>query len=1022
MRHFKRTTLSLAALQALMVWAAPAMAQSAAPADTAAATAPNQQLETVIVSGRRAALASAQKIKQDSDEIVDSVVAEEIGKLPDRSITEVLSRVVGVAMDRVSASSDPVHFSVEGSGVSIRGLTYVSSNLNGRETFSANQGRTLGFEDVPPELMAGVDVYKNPSAEQIEGAIGGLVNLRTAMPFDFPGFKASISASETHNQLGGKNKPSISGLITNSWDTEAGKFGLLVDLAHSLSSTRTDGIVVDPYYKATPDATTWYPRDMAWRQQFYNRTRDGAYVAAQWKKNDVESSLSFFRSKYTFDWNEISVSAQVDPYLVQVSNGVYNPQGVFTKGVLTGVGSNGLPIGIEVEDQTRYAKRTSQTDELAWKLTGKVNNQWTLSSDFQYIRSKTHDLDNTVGTGVGLPKETIDLTGTLPRLTFDQSDIATLADQSKYYWAMMMDHEDEGKGTQKAWKGDARYVFQDNPVLSDLRFGLRIAKRDAETKTGNPSYNWATITHAWQEGWNIAPGDRAFVNLANIPTYKNNFSGFMGGQVGLPGMYFPSPSVAFGWPNTFDQLHQQYINTCMRFVPSWGGTGCDSNSGSTQGGGAWKVTSLDDPAGWNTQAETTTAGFAQLRFSFEEMGAPLDGNVGLRVVHTSNRADGYVTLAVTGVVPPGAVGLTAPPMTPFSKKETFEHSFTDVLPSLNLRYKAAPDLQFRLALSKAMARPDFSQMQAVLPMTEAITVDPSTTPATITKVSFTGTAAGNPMLKPVKSDQEDLTAEWYFSKTGSLTFATFNKNLKDIIVNQAYTQTLKDNNGQPVDFTLNGPVNGAKGYARGFELAYQQYFDHLPDWLQGLGLQANYTYVDSKVKRYNAVYSPYCTAGAGQDNVNLYVNGCDTDGRSFGDMPLDNMSRNTFNIALLYDRGPVSARLAYNWRGRYLYGVALNSDNTGPNQTNALDTNPSSPTYGRHDANIPLGLPLWAGSYGQLDAGLHYKITGDWSVGLEAQNLTNQVYKQYMQQHIGMMGHDYFTSGRRYTVNMQYNF
>ncbi len=231
-----------------------------------------------------------------------------------------------------------------------------------------------------------------------------------------------------------------------------------------------------------------------------------------------------------------------------------------------------------------------------------------------------------------------------------------------------------------------------------------------------------------------------------------------------------------------------------------------------------------------------------------------------------------------------------------------------------------------------------------------------------------------------------------------------------------------DNNGQPVNFVLNGPVNGAKGYARGMEFAYQQYFDHLPDWLQGLGLQANYTYVDSKVKRYNSVYSAYCTAGNGQDNLNLYVNGCDTDGRTFGDMPLDNMSRNTFNIAVLYDRGPVSARLAYNWRGKYLYGVALNSDNTGPNQTNALDTNPQSATYGRHDANIPLGLPLWAGSYGQLDAGIHYKFPNELSIGFEAQNLTNQMYKQYMQQHIGTLGHNYFTSGRRYTVTMQYNF
>ncbi len=1028
MKHFSKTALSLAAAQALMVLAGPAHAQEATPqspqaADTSTADKDKskQQLETVIVSGRRAALATAQKIKQNSDEIVDSVVAEEIGKLPDRSVTEVLSRIVGVAMDRVSASNDPVHFSVEGSGVSIRGLTYVSSTLNGRETFSANQGRTLGFEDVPPELMAGVDVYKNPSAEQIEGAIGGLVNLRTAMPLDFTGFKGSISASETHNGLGGKNKPSISGLLTNSWNTEKGKFGLLVDVAHSLSSTRTDGIVVDPYYKAAPDSTTWFPRDMAWRQQFYDRTRDGAYVAAQFKNDKVESSLTFFRSKYKFDWNETSVSAQVDPSLVKVSNATYNSAGVMQKGVLTGVNSGGDPIGVEVENQTRYAARTSQTDELAWKVEAKVSPQWTINADVQYIRSKTSDIDNTVGTGVGLPKETIDLTGKLPRLTFDASDLATLADPSKYYWAMMMDHLDKGTGTQKALKLDARYVFVDNPILNDLRFGVRVAKRDAETETGNPSYNWATVTHQWQIGWNI--GSLAYITNANIPTYKNTFAGFMGGKANVPALYFPAPSVPAGWPNSFNDLHQQYLNQCQNWDPGWGvGQGCVANAGSIQGGGAWAVTSLGDPTGRNTQEETTTAAYGQLRFSFEEKGLPLDGNVGIRVVHTGNQANGYETLNVLPV-PAGAVNapnVTVPTITPFAKPLEFSNSFTDVLPSLNLRFKAAPDLQFRFAISKALARPDFSQMQGYMPLTVTPQLDQTTTPVTVTKVSLTGAAGGNPMLTPVKSTQEDLTAEWYFAPNGSLTVAAFNKTLKDIIVNQAFNQTVMDDNGKPINFILNGPVNGAKGFARGMEIAYQQYFDHLPDWLQGLGLQANYTYVDSKVKRYNSVYSPYCSAGAGQDNLNLYINGCDTDGRTFGDEPLDNMSRNTFNLALLYDRGPVSARIAYNWRGKYLYGVALNSDNTGPNQVNALDTNPQSATYGQHV--LPVGLPLWAGSYGQLDAGIHYKFPNDLSIGFEAQNLTNQIYKQYMQQHIGMMGHDYFTSGRRYTVTMQYTF
>ncbi|HEY1129410.1 MAG TPA: TonB-dependent receptor [Roseateles sp.] len=1042
MRQFKRTTLSLAAVQAL-VWAAtPALAQNAAAPAPAASPATDkgpQALETVIVSGRRAALASAQKLKQESDEIVDSVVAEEIGKLPDRSVSEVLQRIVGATMSRVSASNDPVHFSVEGSGVNIRGLTYVAAQLNGRETFSANQGRNLGFEDVPPELMAGVDVYKNPSAEQIEGAIGGLVNLRTALPFDFPGFKGSLSVDVSRNSLAAKNKPSVSGLLTNTWNTDIGKIGLLVDVAHSLSANRTDGLVLDPFYKQSATSSTWISRGITWRQQFYERVRDGLYAAAQWRNGDVESSLTFFRSKYRFDWNENNVSNQVDPYNVRVLNGTYDSNGVMTKGTLTGVNGSGDVTGIEVENQTRYSKRSSQTDDLSWKIQGRVNDQLTWTSDLQYIRSKTQNFDSTVGTGVQLPSEQVDYTGSMPRLVFDSSAMGILNDPSKYYWAMMMDHLDKGKGTQKAWKVDGRWTFRDNPILEDFRFGVRIAKRDAETINSmngqGDSYNWATITHAWQLGWNI--GELAYINQSNIPTYKNSFNNFMGGgKVNLPSLYFPAASVAFGWPDSYNQLHQLYLNKCAAFAATagWDGAGCAQQANSYQGGGKWQVASFGtDPKGTNSQTETTAAAYGQLRFSFEEKGLPLDGNIGLRAVHTKNEAQGYTSLSVQAA-PAGAVlangvvlpNFTAAAIAANTTMQDIRQSFTDFLPSLNLRLKAAPDLQFRFAVSRALSRPQLGQMQAYLPMKLTLDVDQpeegSTLPPVVKTVKLTGNAGGNPTLKPIRSTQEDLTAEWYFGKSSSLTMAVFNKNLKDIILNQTFKRTISDSDGKPVSFVMNGPVNGAKGYARGAELAYQQYFDWVPSWLQGLGVQANYTYVDSKVKRYNAVYSAYCTPGAGQDNLNLFINGCDTDGRSFGDMPLDNLSRNTYNIALLFDRGPLSARIAYNWRGRYLYGVALNSDNTGPNQTNALDTNPASPTYNRHDISLPLGLPLWADAYGQVDVGLHYKFTDNFTMGLDATNLTNKTYKQIMQQHIGMIGHNYFTSGRSFKLSAQYNF
>lgn len=312
----QRTPVSLAAAQAAVLLgglaAGMAFAQTAptapAPAASAASDAKPEsarQIETVVVTGKRAALSSAQKIKQNSDEIVDSIVADDIGKLPDRSVTEVLQRIVGVTMDRTMAKNDPEHFSVEGSGISIRGLTYVRSEMNGRDSFSANGGRSLNFEDVPPELMAAVDVYKNPSAEQIEGAIGGLVNLRTALPFDFSGLKTALSVQTTYSDLKEKSSPSLSGMVSNRWKTDLGEFGALINIASSRSGTRTDAFQVEPYYPRSdavdgqPAGTTlWVPKGSQWRTLEFDRKRDGLYGALQWKKDDVDTNLTYFRSKY----------------------------------------------------------------------------------------------------------------------------------------------------------------------------------------------------------------------------------------------------------------------------------------------------------------------------------------------------------------------------------------------------------------------------------------------------------------------------------------------------------------------------------------------------------------------------------------------------------------------------------------------------------------------------------------------------------------------------------------------------
>ena len=1006
MRQFQRTALSIAAAQVALMWSGYALAQTA-PAAEDGKSKPTEKVETIVVTGQRAALQSAQKIKQEADEIVDSIVADDIGKLPDRSVTEVLQRIVGVTIDRTMAKNDPEHYSVEGSGVNIRGLTWVRSELNGRDSFSANGGRSLNFEDVPPELMAGVDVYKNPSAEQIEGAIGGLVNLRTALPFDYPGLKGSVSLSSTYSPLREKSSPSGSVLLSNTWDTEFGKFGALVDLAYSESAVRNDKIQVEPYYprdNIVDGETVWVPKGAQWRSENFDRTRQGDYAALQWKKGDLESSLTLFRSDYKMKWLENALFAQVSsPYNITVDDGAtFGPNGNLVKGTMRADVDGGINFGAD----TRIMTRKSATQDIGWNLKWKASEQLTLSTDLQYIRANTSSFDSTVATGVAMPKETIDLSGNLPRLSFDDADRARLADPANYYWAFTMEHFDQSKADEKVWRGDAKYKF-DDPVLVDLRWGLRLTDREAETM--NSGYNWAAVTQPWMQGWYLAPGGLAYLSDPRFggSAHLRTFDHFFNGQMSVPSLVFPDASTALGYPGSYSTLHSYAKTLCTE------AHGGDSSSCFDW----WNPRNLADPQYHNRQEEQTLGAYAQLRFAFDEWRFPVDGNVGLRVVETRNKADGFTTFTPPTNIPPNTTGETIPVIAAFSEAQRFDNTYVDALPSLNLRMKAAKDLQFRFGYATGISRPDFTNMQAYTSLSESFTS--TTLPDGTTRVdsvSLTGTSSGNPMLKPVKSQQVDVTAEWYFGKTNSITFAAFYKDLKDIIINQTYIKQLADTDGNLHDFVVTGPINGAKGKASGFEVAYQQYFDMLPGWLSGFGLQANYTFVDSKRKLYSPVYSAYCSGSNNATNVNLNLNGCDTDGRTFGDLPIEGLSRDSFNIALLYDQGPVSARVAYSWRSKYLQAVNVNGTNGG----DGTDTNPNSPTFGQH--NVAWALPTWQDDYGQVDAGIYYKWDDNLQLGLEGQNLTDSTNKQLMQQHIGMMGRAWNSNGPRYTVTLRYTF
>jgi TonB-dependent receptor len=980
--------------------ATPVHAQTASPAT------PNDGLEEIVVTGQRAALESAQQFKQNASEIVDSIVAEDIGKLPDRSVTEVLQRIVGVTIDHtyrdIAGNTDPEHFQVEGAGVAVRGLSYVRSEINGRDSFTANGGRALSFDDVPPELMAAIDVYKNPSAEQIEGAVGGLVNLRTAMPFDFKGLHTSASIGGTWGDLSrGQVKPQISGLISDHWDTPIGEFGALLDVAYSESMTRTDGIETSPFFPRVSSLepttswipagqTVWVPDGFSWRTLRYKRTREGIYGALQWRPTEnLETELTVFRSTYKFHWDEDAIFSQTNPYNITPAAGTSfttAPNGMLTSGVLTDPADSGMPDN----DDVRSADRHSNTTDVAWKTRWHVTDRLKLTTDVQLVRASTLADDFTVATGVNVPSQTVSLgNGTgIPNITVDP---AFLTNPANYYWAFTMDGLSRSDGKEWSWREDADFTIGDG-FFKSIRAGVRWSDRSAFTDVSEPGngYNWQAVSQTWMLGW-YEP-NLAYLNQFPAPTSTYGFPNFFNGRVGLPSaVVFPATSLATGWPATFQTLQGFRATLCAQLNPSCNYVFTPAAFGPASNGGI------------NTQDERTYAGYFTVQFGGNVGSVPFDGGVGVRIVKTSDRADGYISMPAF-VVPSNQPGGIAFPG--FALPETATQSFTNVLPSLNIRFHLTDQLQARLAVAKALARPDFSQLQAFTTFSSSI--------SSTGVQSFTGTANGNPYLKPTTSDQIDGTLEWYFAKSGSLTGAVFYKKLHDVVVNQLIDTTVTDAAGNPHTFATTGPINGANGDLKGFEIAYQQYFDFLPNLLKGLGGQLNYTYVDSHRTLKTPVTGKYCDSGNGtNDTLNVNLNGCDTNGQTFGDLPLQNLSRNAFNVAMLYDRGPVSARLAYSWRSKYLMGVNVNS----ANGTNGLNTDPASPNLGQQ--NLTYGLPVWGDSYGELDGSIFYNFTQHFTVGFTATNITDSLYKELMQQHIGMMGHAWYDSGRTFAAQFR---
>src|SRR6478752_7380696 len=247
--------LSTTAFVAIVTSASPALSQptGAAPADPARsadasstsqteAGTPASSGQAIVVTGLRRSLQSARNIKRNSTQMIDAIVAEDIGKLPDITVSESAARIPGVQVERNGG---------EASRVLLRGLdnTYYTTTDNGREIFTA-ETRSVALQDFPAGAIQAIEAFKTSTANLVEPGLAGLINVRSRRPFDFSGFEVNGSVWGVWGNQAEDFKPQGQILVTNRWRAGDGEFGALINFSytqlHYQDSVRRHGFFIAP--------------------------------------------------------------------------------------------------------------------------------------------------------------------------------------------------------------------------------------------------------------------------------------------------------------------------------------------------------------------------------------------------------------------------------------------------------------------------------------------------------------------------------------------------------------------------------------------------------------------------------------------------------------------------------------------------------------------------------------------------------------------------------------------------------
>ena len=796
-----RASVALIAL----VNSAPALAQSAPAADPSAGpdtpgTAADEAQDVsgeIVVTGIRQSLSRAAEIKRESTAVVDSIVAEDIGKLPDLTTASALQRVPGVQVV-VGGNNEIV-------GARIRGLDDIITTINGREIFTG-VGRGFAFQDLPAEALAGVDVYKSNSAERLEGGVAGGVNLRLRRALDFKELTIAGSARATYLQeAGSKNtiNPALSLLVADRWAAGEGEIAAMVGISYQRNKYARP-IAWNDWTRATSAAPAGSPPNLhaptgfAAAIEFGEYERPQANFSLEWAPDTdtkiyVEGLFAGYRgnvyqARPTFrGFTGTSFEATAGDTCEDFAVG---PDGYYSGNVRSPDNPTGTGTVRELCNATGYTTRNVEyyTATVANKshtdiyvvATGfnKEIGALTWNTDISYESSTTRNNSFRVDIGKRIAELTQvrdvdhEVQATMPGNPMN--DPAGLA-----FANGMSEDINRSRGSLWSVMSDAKYDF--DGVLDYVQAGVRVAKRKAafEQYLGGPP----------------APGGSFVTPLdaAGLP------SDILSQAPGVPQM---NDGASFLQLDP-DYLVQESIKRQLRTLY-----------------GISPDTPAFDPTRDYDAQEKSYAGFLQAGYDFSLSDTiSIDGMVGARLTRTDRNIAGS--------------GRVTDPATGTSRIELVRRSTsdTDLLPNASARIRFGGGLQARFNYSKTLSRPSFGQLNPGL----------SYVVSYVNTIQNSG-SGGNPDLRPQKADSFDASLEYYFGRSNYVSVVGFYRDITDRIINGTEVRTIDG-----LQYVISTPRNLGSAKIKGVEVGGQLFLDFLPEGLDGAGVIGNFTVIDSEV-------------------------------------------------------------------------------------------------------------------------------------------------------------------------------